>query len=86
MAGDGRVEQVPGEAPPESILRILALLLYQIRLTTSSVPVAVVTVKCCDVEWEGRAVEYLIERMWGSFSLACSGGGEVTHLGSLKRR
>jgi hypothetical protein len=41
MAGDGRVVQVPGGAPPEHTFRILALLQYQIRLTSSSIAVVV---------------------------------------------
>ena len=52
MAGGGGVVQVPGGAPPERILRILALPRYQIRLTSSSAAVAVVTVKGC-AEYSG---------------------------------
>ena len=47
MAEDGGVIRVVGEAPPESILRILAPLRYQIRLTSSSAAIVVVTVKRC---------------------------------------
>src|SRR5258708_1275974 len=46
MAGDTNA-QVPGEALPERILRILALLRYHTRLTSSPATIAVVAVKRC---------------------------------------
>ena len=54
MAGDMNVARVSGEAPPERILRILALLRNQIRLTSSSATIAVVTVKRCADNLEAR--------------------------------
>ena len=52
IAGDGSVVPVPGGAHPQLIPRILALARYQIRLTSNSNAVTVVTVKYCSEEWE----------------------------------
>jgi hypothetical protein len=49
MIGDGGVTQSLGGVPPESILWILVLVLYRIRLTSSSGAIAVATVKWYDV-------------------------------------
>ena len=53
MAGDGCVVQVGG-APPGRIPLILALLRYQIRLTSSSIAVVAAMVKRCETYWEAR--------------------------------
>ena len=45
MAGDGCVVEVSGETPPKHILRILARVQYQARLTSSSITVTVNMVK-----------------------------------------
>jgi hypothetical protein len=70
MIGDGDVTQVPGGVPPESALRVLALVLYQIRLTSSSGAIAAARsnrmMGICEQD-------YLIERMWGSSLVASSG-------------
>ena len=64
MAWEGGVIRVPGGAPPESILQILALLRYQIRLTKSSVAVAALAVNwhAGYSKFRGETMQYVPDR------------------------
>ena len=57
---------VSGETPPEHILRILAGVRYQARLTTSSITLSVNMVKQKNYK---SVVGYLRTRMWGPSSV-----------------
>lgn len=52
MAGDEPIVQIAGQALHKNILRILAMIRYQIRLTNSSITEAGVKVKCGNADRE----------------------------------